>query len=179
MSDLSFATASSQVYHHHWFALWKPLTGIALLVVLSVGGGLVWLPLGLGLFTLALIGAVSLYLYWSWHTFSFTADNRLVRRRGFLGCTKDVISLFGVVTPYQIPALGQWLDVGNVHLGILVPNVEIRHIARFSAFYNRLVYSVQKQERRSDPTPIYVVVQFPSVSYAGRGWLNQLPSRGP
>jgi hypothetical protein len=166
MNDMS---VSPQVYHHHWLAFWKPLAGISFLLVLSIGGALVSLPLGLSLVILALIGAVSVYLAWSWHTFTFTAGNRLVRRRGFLGCTKDAITLFGVVTPYQIPVLGQWLDMGNVYLGLPGPDIHIRYIAHFTAFYRRLIHGAQQQGSHSDSPPVQVIVQLPPSPRAAGG----------
>lgn len=166
MNDMS---VSPQVYHHHWLVFWKPLAGVSFLLVLSIGGALVWLPLGLSLVTLALIGAVSVYLSWSWHTFTFIAENRLVRCRGFLGCTKDVITLFGVVTPYQIPVLGQWLDVGNVYLGLPGPDIHIRYIAHFAAFYRRLIHGAQQQGSHSDSPPVQVIVQLPPSPRAAGG----------
>ncbi len=174
MNDLLGAPASSQVHHYHWLAFWKPMAVIALLVVLGVGGILVWLPPGLGLLALALIGAVSLYLHWSWHTFTFTPDNRLILRRGVNGSTKDVISLFGVVVSYQIPLLGPWLDVGSVYLSPLGRNIHIRHIAHFEAFYSRLVYGAQQQASRAEP-PVQVIVQFLPAPRAEGGWLGPLP----
>jgi hypothetical protein len=160
---MTFTPCSLQIYHHHWLALWKPLAFIALLVVLGAGGVLVWLPLGLVLFTLALIVAMSIYLYWSWHTFAFTADNRLIRRRGFLGCTEDVISLFGVITPHYTPVLGRWLDVGDVYLSLPGPDSHIRHIANFEAFHHRLVYGAQQRGSPSTPSPVQIIVQLPPV----------------
>jgi len=151
MNDLSTATTSPRVYHYHWLAFWKPMAVIGLLVVLGVGAILVWLPVGLGLLALALalIGAVSLYLYWSRHTFAFTPDNRLILRRGVLGSTIEVTSLFGVVVSYQIPVLGPRLDVGSVRLSPFGRSIHIRHIAHFEAFYSRLVHGVQPAEAGS------------------------------
>jgi hypothetical protein len=150
MDDLPVALASPQVYRYHWLAFWKPLASISFLLVLGVSGLVVWFPLGLGFLTLALVGAVSICLFWSWHTFTFTPDNRLIRQRGFLGSTKDVISFFGVVTPYLIPVLGRWLDVGNVYLSLPGPDIHIRYIGNFEAFYRQLVYGPQQQRSRSD-----------------------------
>lgn len=174
MNDLLVAPASSQVHRYHWLAFWKPMAVIALLVVLGVGGILVWLPLGLGLLALALIRAVSLYLHWSWHTFAFAPDNRLILRRGVNGSTKDVISLFGVVKSYQIPLLGPWLDVGSVRLSPFGSSIHIRHIACFEAFYSRLVYGAQQQASRAEP-PVQVIVQLLPAPCTGGRWPGQLP----
>lgn len=174
MNDLLGAPASSQVHRYHWLAFWKPMAVIALLVVLGVGGILVCLLLGLGLLTLALIGAVSLYLHWSWQALAFTPDNRLILQRGVNGSTKDVISLFGVVMSYQIPLLGPWLDVGSVRLSPLGRNIHIRHIAHFEAFYNRLVHGEQQQASRAEP-PVQVIVQLLPAPRAGDRWPGQLP----
>lgn len=173
MNDLSTATTSPRVYRYHWLAFWKPLAGIALLVVLGVGAILVWLPVGLGLLALALIGAASLYLYWSWHTFAFTPDDRLILRRGVDGSIKDVISLFGVVVPYQIPVLGPWLDVGSVSLSPFGRSIHIRHIAHFEAFYSRLVYGAQQQGSHPGTPPVQVIVQLLPALRVGDRWPGQ------
>lgn len=159
MDDLP---VSPQVFHYHWLAYWKRLGVISWLLLLGLGGILVWPLLGLGLLVLAVIVAVSLYLHWSWHTFGFTPDNRLILQHGVCGSTKDVISLFGIVTPHQIPVLGPWLDVGSVHLSPFGRELDLQHIANFEAFYSRLAYGVQRQTNRTEP-PVQVVVQlFPS-----------------
>lgn len=176
MNDLLVAPASSQVHRYHWLAFWKPMAVIALLVVLGGGGILVWLPLGLGLLALALIGTGSLYLHWSWQALAFTPDNRLIRHRGFLGRTADLISLFGVVTPYQIPLLGPWLDVGSVYLSPFGRKMHLRYIANFEAFYNRLAYGAQQQASRSDPLPVQVIIQLLPAPSAGGRWPGQLPT---
>jgi len=175
MNDLLVAPASSQVHRYHWLAFWKPMAVIALLVVLGGGGILVWLPLGLGLLALALIGTGSLYLHWSWQALAFTPDNRLILQRGVDGSTKDVISLFGVVMSRQIPLLGPWLDVGSVRLSPFGSIIHIRHIAHFEAFYSRLVYGAQQQASRPDPLPVQVIIQLLPAPRAGGRWPGQLP----
>jgi len=175
MNDSLGAPASSQVHRYHWLAFWKPMAVIALLVVLGVGGILVWLPLGLGLLALALIGTGSLYLHWSWQALAFTPDNRLILQRGVDGSTKDVISLFGVVMSRQIPLLGPWLDVGSVRLSPFGSIIHIRHIAHFEAFYSRLVYGAQQQASRPDPLPVQVIIQLLPAPRAGGRWPGQLP----
>jgi len=169
------SAGSAQVYHHHWLAYCKPLSFASLLLVLGGGLARLWLPLGLVALAMALIVALGTYLYRSWHTLAFTDDNRLVYRHGFLGCTENVFYLFGVITPHRTPILGQWLDVGEVHLSI--PNVRIRHIAHFSAFRSRLMSSAQRQESPPSP-PVQVIIQLPPRQPAGR-WPDLAPPAGP
>jgi hypothetical protein len=163
-----------QVYYHHWLAFWKPLMGIILLLVLGVGGFWVWLPLGIILFVSAIIWGISLWLYRSWHTFSFTADHRLKHQRGFLGSSQDVITLFGVITPYQMPILGRWLDMGSIRLNIPNSDIHIRHIANFNAFRTQLLRSRTQQQERRSVQPVQVVIQMPSVAYVYDGVSNRV-----
>jgi hypothetical protein len=174
MDSLPEVPASVQVYRYHWLAFWKALAGVSFLLVLSIAGFLLYLPLGLVLLTLALIGAVIIYLSWSHHTLTFTPGNHLVRRRGFLGCTEDMISLFGTITPYQVPILGGWLDVGSVYLGIPGPDIHIRYVAHFRSFRRRLVYGAQQQAGRLNIPPVQIVVQLPPVQSLYSDWLDQL-----
>jgi len=162
-------------FHHHWLAYWKPLAMACLLAVLGSVGMLLWAPLGMGFLTLAAAIAVGVYLFWTWHTFTFTEDNRLIRRRGFFKCAEDVISLFGVITPYWIPILGKMLNAGNVYLGIPGPDIHIRHIANFDAFYRRLIYGAQQQERGPEPPVVQVFFQMPPMPQGARYWGDQLP----
>jgi hypothetical protein len=106
-------------FHLHWLNYWKSLAMACLLAVLTPIGLLAWLPLGIGCLVLATVLAAGVYLDWTWNTFGFTDDGRLIRRRGVFGCTRDIITLFGVLTPYQIPGLGEALDVGSVQLGVV------------------------------------------------------------
>ena len=177
MDSLREGSASVQVYRYHWLAFWNALAGVSFLLVLSIAGFLLYLPLGLVLLTLALIGAMTIYLSWSHHTLTFTPSNCLVRRRGFLGCTEDVISLFGTITPYQIPVLGRWLDVGSVYLGIPGPDAHIRYVAHFGSFHRRLVYGAQQQASRSSPSPVQIVIQLPPAQFP-RGDLRSRLSPG-
>jgi hypothetical protein len=179
MDDLPVALASPQVYRYHWLAFWKHFSLISLLLVLSLGGFRFWFPLGLILVALALIGAVSIYLCRSWHTLAFTSDNRLIRRRGFRGRTADVISLFGTITSYQTPVLGQLLDMGGVYLGIAGPDIHIRHIANFASFYRQLAQGADRQERQFSPLPVQVIIQLPPARHARRGWPDYLFPEGP
>lgn len=165
---------ASETFHHHWLAFWQPLAMTCLLVVLSSISTLVWVPLGIGLLTLVAIVAVGVYLFWSWHTFTFTEDNRLIRRRGFLGCTEDVITLFGVLTPYQAPIVGKILNAGSVHLGIPGPDIDIRYIANFHAFYERMVMGAQ-QQRPPEPPVVQVFFQMPPMPYELWNGDEQLP----
>ncbi len=178
-SILPFTPTLPESYHYHWLAFWKPIAAVTFLAMLSIGGAWIWLPLGLCFLALALIGAMSLYLNWSWHSFTFTTDNRLIWRRGFLGCTEDVISLFGIVTPYQIPILGRCLDIGNVHLRVAGSNLDVRHIAHFQAFCDRLTHGAPRREERPTSTSVYFIVPSPAARYReGGGWLDQLPPGG-
>ena len=154
---------TGQIFYHHWLAYWKLLCGAALLVVLGLVVGLAWPLLGLGLLGLAASSAMSIYLYRTWHTLTFLEDGRLVRRRGFFGNAEDVITLFGVVTPYCIPVLGRRLNAGSVHLGIPGPDIHIRHIANFAAFYRQLVHSAQQGQRDPGPQVIHIYLHISPV----------------
>jgi len=88
-----------QVYHHHWLKFWKRILLLILLTALRVWGFRASTALGLGLLGLALIVMVSLYLVWSWHALTFRLDDDcLIHQHGFLGATRDVNSLLGVIT---------------------------------------------------------------------------------
>jgi hypothetical protein len=166
MEDYAQANPSP-VFHHHWLAYWKLLAMTCLLAVLGSISVLMWAPLGTGLLMLAAATAAGIYLYWAWHTFTFTDDNRLIRRRGVFGCTEDVITLFGVLTPYEIPILGKMLNAGSVHLGIPGPDIHIRHIANFDAFYERLVHGA-RQQRAPEPPVVQFFFQMPPMPYRER-----------
>lgn len=168
------------VFRHHWLAYWKHLATTALLIALGPGGLLLWPPLGIALVVMALINAAGIYLSWMWHTFTFTEDNRLVRRRGPVGNARDVITLFGVITPYQIPFLGEWLDVGSIYLGIPGPNIHIHHIANFAEFYHRLYQGARPPGHDPDPPPIHIVLQWPDAPPpAWVDWWERPQAEGP
>lgn len=154
------------VFHPHWFAFWKPLTASCLLVLAGAVATVAGAPHGLILVLMGGLGLLAVYLFWSWHTLTFTEDNRLVRRRGILGCSEDVITLFGVLTHHQIPILGKALDVGSVHLGIPGPDIHIRHIGNFAAFYRRMLASNQPQAR-AEPPVIQLFFQVPAMPTQG------------
>jgi len=161
-----------QVYHHHIIKFWRQVSGISLLLVLGILAALIWRPL-LALFWMpALSWLACLGFYWSWHTFSFTPDDRLICKRGFRGCTQDIVSLFGVVTPQQPPIFGKWLDVGSVQINPIGGSMRIQHIADFDAFYQRLVYGAQHQE---PPSPVQIFLQVPTTTGLGAGWPVELP----
>lgn len=170
-----------RTYRYHPLAFWKGLAGAALMLVLGTGGILLWTPLGLGLWAVAHATVVGVYHCWKWHTLTFTPDNRLIRRRGFLGCTQDLVSLFGRITPSQVPVLGQWLDVGSVYLGIPGPDLDIRHVSSFMSFRNRLICGARQQQashrgsQLAGPV-VQVIVVVPPVWERWSGWLHRLHS---
>jgi hypothetical protein len=170
-------SGTPQIYHHHWVAYWREASGISLLIVLGVASILVWQPLCLGFWLGALAWCGALYLHWNWHTFTFTPDSRLICRRGFMGSARDVVSLFGVVTPYQPPILGRWLDVGSVRMYPFGGELHIRHIASFAAFEQRLLYGAQRQEPRAE-SPVQIVVQLPPAP-DGASWPPRLSPERP
>ena len=143
--NVIFGECDAPKFHPHWLAFWRRFLGIALLVGMGLLGFIVWVPLGFIFWAMAAASGVSIYLEWSWNICTFTADRRLIRRRGFMGCTRDVISLFGTITPYQIPILGPWLDMGSVELRIPGQGqvVQIRHIAHFEEFCRLLMTARQ------------------------------------
>ena len=159
----------SPVFRHHWLAYWQSLTVVAWLVVLGLLLGIALGPWpGVVLGSIALSIAVRDYLLWRWQTFTFTPDNRLIRRRGVLGLTEDMISLFGVITPYRIPLLSSLLDVGSVHLGVPGPDIHIKYIADFTAFHQRLMHGARRRDLPSPPSPS---LPPPSVHI----WIQLLP----
>ena len=151
----------SLTFHHHWLAFWQPLAIASLLVVLGPPAMFVWPSLGIGALVLAALVALGVYLFWRWHTFTFTDDQRLIRRRGVFQCYKDVIDLFGTMTPYQVPLLGELLNVGSIYLNILGPDIHIHHVANFGAFYERLIYSTGQQVQGPDSPLVQIVFQTP------------------
>jgi hypothetical protein len=165
-----------RIYRYHWLAFWKPLSVTSLLFLLGTAGLLVWQPLAFLFYVPAVVLGMALVLTWRWRSLRFTPDHRLSRRRGILGSTEDVISLFGVITPYQTPVLGRMLDVGSVHLGIPGPDIHIRHIANFQAFYHDLLFgAAQQEEAAAQPAVVQVHVYVPPVWHALDDWLNRLP----
>lgn len=178
MNRFAPVPASSRIYYHHWLAYWKSLAAIASLLVLGVAGLIVSPPLGAGLLAFSLVVGAALCLWRSWHTLTFLHDGRLVRRRGLGGCAQDVISLFGVITPYQVPVVGRWLDVGSVHLGIPGPDIHIRHIGDFRTFCAQLFSGAQQQEERAG-TSVQIVLVCPPAPAAGQQWAVRPPPEIP
>lgn len=175
MDNLHHRPASA-TFHHHWLAFWRRLIGTVLLAVVGSVGlslGLPWL--GLTFYTFALMAGLATYCSWTWHTLTFTPDNRLVYRHGFLGTSRRVISLFGTITATQIPVLGNRLDVGSLHLSIPGADMNIRHIARFSDFYQRFLHTRQ-QQGGSPNLSVYVNLIFVPGPTARHGGPGQLPS---
>lgn len=160
-------------FHHHWWAYRKPVATSCLLAAIGSAAVLLRLPLGVVFLAMGVAGWAGIYLFWTWHTLTFTQDHRLIRRRGICGSAEDVITLFGVITPYQTPFLGRALDVGSVHLGIPGPNIHIKHIASFAAFYQQLLYGAQQQQRAAEPPVIQVFFQMPPMPYGAGN--QQLP----
>lgn len=151
----------SETYRYHWVYYWRALSIVCLLIVLGavtipaeLGTGLVLWGLGLAVF-------VRIWLHRGWHIISLTDDGRMIRRGSVFGCTYDIINLWGVISPYEIPIVGRWLDMGSVHLGIPGPDLHIRHITPFSVFYRQLVYGVQRQEDHRHGAPVQIFVQYP------------------
>lgn len=177
MNRFTPVPASSRIYYHHWLAYWKPLAAIASLLVLGMAGLMLWPLVGAGMLAFSLVVGAALHLWRSWHTLTFLDDGRLVRRRDVGGCAQDVISLFGVITPYQIPVVGRWLDAGSVHLGIPGPDIHIRHIGNFRAFCTQLFSSVQQEERSQ--TSVQVVLVWPPVPGDNRQWAVHPPPQIP
>jgi hypothetical protein len=153
----------SETYRYHWVFYWRVLSIVSLLIVLGAMAIPPALGAGLILWGLALTVSVGIWIHRSWYSITLTEDGRMVRRGGFFGCTHDIINLWGVITPYEIPIVGRWLDVGSVHLGIPGPDLHIRHITPFSVFYRRLVYGTQRQEDHRGGSPIQVFVQYPGL----------------
>ena len=163
-------------FRHHWLAYWKPFVGIGLLAALGTAAMFLWMPLGLALNVLAILVGLATYCSWAWHTIAFTDDNRLIYRHGPFGVSHSFISLIGTVTTHQVPLLGQWLDVGSVHLGVPGPDTTIRYIAHFSAFCRRLAYS-RSEQRGSERVSVQVNVLGVPVPHVGYGQRTQLPTR--
>jgi hypothetical protein len=151
------------VFRLHWLAYLRSIIIGTVLVIAGLGGILLWLPLGLGLWTLALTVAASTYAHWSWNTLYFSTDGRLVRRRGLRGRRREMMPLFGGVALDQIPVLGESMDVGSLELSGMGSNppIMIRHIANFSTFSQLLELGRQRQNREQAGTPVVVVIQTP------------------
>ena len=84
---------------------------------------------------------MSICLYRTWHSYYFTDDHRLVYQHGFLGRHTDVFTLFGRITQTQLPFLGKWLDVGDVNLGTVGPDLYLQYIGQFDDFRRFLMAS--------------------------------------
>ncbi len=124
----------SRVYRPHWLAYWKLAAVTVMLSVLGVCCLSVSVSVAVLVLALAGGGAVGMCLYRSWHLCYFTKDRRLVYQHGFLGRHTEVVDLFGRVTQTQIPLLGKWLNIGDVYLGTVGPDLYVRHISRFDDF---------------------------------------------
>lgn len=131
----------SPVYCPHWLAYWRLAAATILLFVLGLGCLFVFVPVALLLLGFATGGAVSTCLYRTWHRYYFLESRRLVYQHGFLGRHIEVINLFGRVTHSQMPFLGKLLNVGNVHLGVVGPDLNMRHISQFDDFRRFLMES--------------------------------------
>ena len=131
----------SPVYRPHWLAYWRLVAATIVLSTLGLAGLAVSVPVALLALGLAAACAVSICLYRTWHFYYFTDDRRLVYRHGFLGRHTDVFTLFGRITQTQMPFLGKWLDVGDVNLGTVGPDLYVRHIGQFEDFRRFLMAS--------------------------------------
>lgn len=167
-----------RIYYHHWLAYWRLLAGLALLLLLGLASLALWPPLGAGLLAFTLTVGAALHLWRSWHTLTFLPDGRLVRRRGVGGCIHDVITLFGVITPYQMPVVGRLLDVGSVHLGIPGPDIHIRHIGNFEAFCRDLFTSEEPQDGATQQQTVQVMFFWPQDPGNGRAQAAYHPPPG-
>lgn len=131
----------SPVYRPHWLAYWRL---IAAAIVLSIAGFAclaVSVTAALLVLAVAAACAVGMCLYRTWHFYYFTDDRRLVYRHGFLGRHVDVFTLFGRITQTQMPVLGKWLDVGDVNLGTVGPDLYLQYIGQFEDFRRFLMAS--------------------------------------
>lgn len=136
-----FNVRVSPVYRPHWLAYWRLVAATILLFVLGLGCLFVFVPVALLLLGFATGGAVSTCLYRSWHLYYFIEDRRLVYQHGFLGRHIEVVNLFGRVTHSQVPFLGKLLNVGDVFLGVVGPDLNMRHISQFDDFRRFLMAS--------------------------------------
>jgi hypothetical protein len=152
-------------FRHHWVAFAGPLSVVALLLVAGLASMLFSVGLGLVLWAVAVVILAGTWQWREWHTLTFTVDNRLLRRRGPFGLSRDLITLFGVISPTQTPILGPWLDVGDVHLGIPGPDIHIRQIEHFEAFCQRLIAGAQPQREQE----FYIYLQMPDSPNGWRG----------
>jgi hypothetical protein len=161
MDSFTPAPAPPRIYYYHWLAYWRWVAAIGALLLVSLASLALWPPLGAGLLAFCLTLGAALYRWRSWHTLTFLPDGRLVRRRGLGGYTHDMITLFGVITPSQIPAVGRLLDVGSVHLGIPGPDIHIRHIGDFEAFCRDMCSSQSADEGGNQQQTVQVVFVWP------------------
>ncbi len=153
----------SETFRYHWVFYWRVLSIASLLTVLGAVAIRAVPGAGLVLWGLALAVLVGIWLHRRWHRITLTDDGRMIRWGGFFGCTRDIINLWGVITPYEIPIVGRWLDVGSVHLGIPGPDLHICHITPSANFYRRLVYGTQRQEGRDRGSPVQIFIQYPGL----------------
>lgn len=172
MNDLASIPTTGRVYHYHWLAYWQALAVIAMSSVLGVGALVFAPPLGAGLlaFSGILIGALCLWR--AWNFLAFHPDGRLVRYHGLARSTQDVISLIGIITPFQLPWLGRWLDVGSVHLNILGQHMVIRHVADFQAFCNDL-FAVAQQLQQPVQQNVQVLFHWYAAPDTDPPWADQ------
>lgn len=136
-----FHVRVSPVYRPHWLAYWRLLATAITLSIVGFACLAVSAPAALIVLGLAAISAVGICLYRTWNYYYFTDDHRLVYRHGFLGRHVDVFTLFGRITQTQMPFLGKWLDVGDVNLGTVGPDLYLQYIAQFEDFRRFLMAS--------------------------------------
>ena len=177
VNDMNVAPAS-QTFYYHWWAFWKPLAAASVLTAAGAALLLILPPLGFILLILAAGDMVGVCMFRAWNTFQFINGNRLIRKRGFLGSAEDFITLFGVISPYQVPILGRWFNVGSVHLGIPGPDVHINHIANFSEFHRLLLNGAERQEQ-AEPQLFQFIIQFPPPPYYWPDRARELPAERP
>ncbi len=177
MNDFAPIPTTARVYQYHWLAYWQALAVIAVSSILGVGALVFAPPLGAGLlaFSAVLIGALCLWR--SWNFLAFHPDGRLVRYHGLDHSHQNVISLIGIITPYQLPWLGRWLDVGSVHLNILGQHMVIRHVADFQAFCNDL-FAVARQAQQPVQQNMQVLFHWHAAQDTEPAWTDR-PQRPP
>jgi hypothetical protein len=156
-----------QVHRYHWLAFWRQLAFISLLVVAGVAALLAEPYVGLALLAVAVVASGALYLHWSWTCFTFTDNNRLIHRHGIMGSSADVIWLFGIAQTCRIPIVGRVLDVGSVVLSVPGPDLHIRHIAQFEAFFAQLAGVAQQRMGPYGQSPVQVLIQLPPAQRIG------------
>lgn len=170
------------IHRHHATHYLKPVVLSAMVAALGVVVLETSLLLAACLWAMAAARVTMSYLDWRWTIFWITADHRLAIQKGLLWKQREVISPFGRLSGKETPVVGGLLDVGSVTTVTPGGMREIKHIAKFHAFYEELTAIREVPPRAAEP-PLAVILHLVLVegTPAHPNWVlvPEWPARRP